>query len=94
MEVLLSPANLSDALTRILNLGETGCRPFVDNHFAVFADIQELVWARDHGILGPIVVTEANWNQSFFATGLPDDNGAVLWGFRQWCPLFGVIKVN
>jgi hypothetical protein len=41
----------------------------VDNHFAVFADIQELVWARDRRISGPIVVTEANWNQSFFATG-------------------------
>jgi hypothetical protein len=94
LEVLLAPVNLSDALTRIVNLGETGCRPFVDNHFAVFADIQELVWARDRGISGPIVVTEANWNQSFFATGLPDDKGAVLWGFRQWCPLFGVMKVN
>jgi hypothetical protein len=94
LDVLLARVNLSDALTRILNLGETGCRPFVDNHFAVFADIQELVWARDRGITAPIVVTEANWNQSFFAMGLPDDKGAVMWGFRQWCPLFGIMKVN
>lgn len=94
LQVLLSPTDLSDAITRLLNLGETGCRPFVDNHFAVFADIQEIVWAKDRENSGPVAVTEANWDRSFFAIGLPDEKGTILWGFRQWCQLFGILKAN
>jgi hypothetical protein len=72
----------------ILDLGETNCRPVVDNHFLVFADIQEIAHAKHGGVKDPTVTTEANMDQSFFATGLPDKNGEILCGFSQWCDLF------
>jgi hypothetical protein len=65
------------------------CRQLVDNHFAVFADLQEIVWAKDRGEQQPIL-TEADWDHSFFAVGIPDQSGTVMWGFRQWCDLFAV----
>jgi hypothetical protein len=79
-------------LGQILNSNETGCREFVDNHFKVFANVQEVVWAKDHGAQGPIKVTETNLDQSFFATGLSSDQGEeILWGFHQWCNLAKVV---
>ena len=66
------------------------CRQLVDNHFAVFADLQEIVWAKEKDKQGLPILTEKNWDRSFFAVGIPDQSGTVIWGFRQWCDILGV----
>jgi hypothetical protein len=77
-----NPANL---IGSILNLGEINCQSFVDNHFLIFADLQEFVRARQAG--EPTTITEESLDRSFFYTGLSDGEGEILWGYSQWCSL-------
>jgi hypothetical protein len=74
---LINPAALIQRFTKI------DCQAFVDNHFVVFADVQGLVHAQHAG--APSTATEKDLNQSFFYTGLRDDDGEILWGYSQWC---------
>ena len=71
----------------IFDLGEVNCQALVDNHFLIFADVQEAARARHGDRQAPITITEANLSRSFFATGLSDGEGNILWGFSQWCAL-------
>jgi hypothetical protein len=71
----------------VFGLGEVNCQALVDNHFLVFADVQEAVHAKHDDAHAPITITEANLNQSFFVVGLSDSKGEILWGFSQWCAL-------
>ena len=77
--------NPADPIGSITSLAENNCRSLVDNHFLIFADVQELVRARHAG--APTATTEENLDQSFFYTGLPDGKGEILWGYSQWCSL-------
>ncbi len=78
---------LGDFFKSVLDLGEINCKAVVDNHFLVFADVQEAAHVAHGDAHAPITTTEENVNQSFFATGLSDKNGEILWGFSQWCSL-------
>jgi hypothetical protein len=60
---------------RLRDVGAAHCRQLIDNHFAVFAAIQEIVWAEKG----------KQKARSFFAVGIPDQSGTVMWGYRQWC---------
>lgn len=71
-----------------LGLGEVNCEALVNNHFLVFADVQEAAWASHSDPQAPITITEASLKQSFFYSGISDDRGEILWGFSQWCALF------
>ena len=79
--------DLAELITSIQRLSEIDCRSLVDNHFVIFANIQALVHAQHAG--APTTVTEANLNRSFFYTGLSDSEGAILWGYSQWCYALG-----
>jgi hypothetical protein len=84
-----NPANL---IASIRSLGEVNCQSLVDNHFLIFADLQELVHAR-HGA-APTTITEENLNRSFFYTGLSDSEGEILWGYSQWCFLLNAASAK
>jgi hypothetical protein len=84
-----NPANL---VASIQSLGEINCQSLVDNHFLIFADLQELVHARRAG--APTTVTEENLKRSFFYTGLSDSEGEILWGYAQWCSLLSVASTK
>ena len=77
---LLNPTAL---LTNAQSFTKIDCQAFVDNHFVVFADVQRLVHAQHAG--APSTATEKDLKQSFFYTGLRDDDGKILWGYSQWC---------
>jgi hypothetical protein len=66
-------------ISELLNLGENGCRKFVDNHFKVFADVQAQV-------------TEERKADQLFIERLSDSQGDVLWGYRDWCTLVQVAR--
>lgn len=77
---LINPAAL---MASAQGFTKIDCQAFVDNHFVVFADVQGLVHAQHAG--APSTATEKDLNQSFFYTGLRDDDGKILWGYSQWC---------
>jgi hypothetical protein len=66
-------------LSETLNLGENGCRKFVDSHFKVFADVQAQV-------------SDAKKGDQLFIERLSDNEGDVLWGYRDWCTLVQVAQ--
>lgn len=74
---------LANPVATFQRFSEIDCRALVDNHFVIFADIQELVHAQHAG--APATTTEENLKQSFFYAGLPDAGGGILWGYSQWC---------
>jgi hypothetical protein len=83
----LDSFDLGRILDAVRGSAEVDCQALVENHFLVFSDVQEAVWARHGTPPLPMTTTEAKLSQSFFFTGLPDDRGEILWGFSQWCRL-------
>jgi len=83
------PANF---IASIRSLSEINCQSLVDNHFLIFADLQELVHARNAG--APATITEEDLNRSFFYTGLSDGEGEILWGYSQWCSLLSKVSAK
>lgn len=79
-------ASLKDSFAKPDVLKE-GCRHFVDSHFAIFSVIQELVRAHDPDAREDHKIAEINSDKDFFARGLPDDGGRIMWGYAQWCGL-------
>ena len=77
------PFDLFKLKESIQNLGEVKCDLLVDNHFGVFSDVRELVLAQRAGASNTI--TEENLTQSFFFSGLSDDQGKILPGYSEWC---------
>jgi hypothetical protein len=64
-------------LTNALDLPETGCRKFVDSHFAVFTEARAQA-------------PQANKAGSLFVERIKDGDGDILWGYRDWCNLVKV----
>lgn len=77
------PFDLFKLKESIQNLGEVNCDLLVDNHFGVFSDVRELVLAQRTGASNTI--TEENLKQSFFFSGLSDDQSKILPGYSEWC---------
>jgi hypothetical protein len=84
--------NAANFIASIQSLGAINCKSLVDNHFLIFADLQELVHARHAG--APTTITEENLNRSFFYTGLSDGEGEILWGYSQWCSLLSAASAK
>jgi hypothetical protein len=59
----------------------------VDNHCKIFPALQQVVPAKTPSSV-PTTVPGMALDQSFFAVGLPDKEGGVIWGYTKWCEFF------
>jgi len=82
LDVLIKGITAGDPIALItsgLNLGEGGCRKFVDAHFEVFTAAQGMA-------------PQARRSGRLFGERLRDEKGDILWGYHDWCALARIVK--